>query len=58
MTYKINALTPYGWEEIDQASTFEEASFLIEQYQSAFSAVSVEPIICVSLSELPNYSKP
>jgi hypothetical protein len=53
MTYKINGLTPYGWEEIDQASTFEEASFLIEQYQSAFGAVSVEPIICVSLSELP-----
>jgi len=58
MTYKINALTPYGWEEIDQASTFEDASFLIEQYQSAFSAVSIEPIIPVYLSELSNYSKP
>jgi hypothetical protein len=57
MTYKIYALTSYGREEIDQASTFEEASFLIEQYQSAFSAVSVEPIVC-ALSELPSYSKP
>ena len=58
MTYKIYAITSYGREEIDEASTFEDASFLIEQYQSAFSAVSVEPIICVSLSELPSYSKP
>ena len=38
MTYKIYALTSYGREEIDEASTFEEASFLLEQYQSAFGA--------------------
>ena len=58
MTYKIYALTSYGREEIDQASTYAEASFLHEQYQSAFGAVSIEPIIPVYLSELSNYSKP
>lgn len=58
MTYKIYALTSYGREEIDEASTFEEASFLHEQYQSALGAVSIEPIIPVYLSELSNYSKP
>jgi hypothetical protein len=36
MTYKIYALSSYGREEIDQASTRDEASFLIEQYQMAY----------------------
>lgn len=46
MTYKIYALSPYGREEIDQALTYAEASFLIEQYQSAYG------------SEFSIYSKP
>ena len=58
MTYKIYALTSYGREEIDQASTYAEASFLHEQYQSAFRAVSIEPIIPVCLQEIASYSKP
>ena len=58
MTYKIYAITSYGREEIDEASTFEEASFLLEQYQSAFGAVSIEPIIPVCLQEIASYSKP
>jgi hypothetical protein len=42
MTYKIYALSSYGREEIDQASTYAEASFLIEQYQIAYgSAFSI-----------------
>ena len=42
MTYKIYALTSYGREEIDEASTFEEASFLHEQYRLAYgSAFSI-----------------
>ena len=58
MTYKIYAITPYGREEIDQALTYAGASFLIEQYQSAFGAVSIEPIIPVCLQEIASYSKP
>jgi hypothetical protein len=36
MTYKIYALSSYGREEIDQASTRAEAYFLIKQYQMAY----------------------
>lgn len=46
MTYKIYALSSYGREEIDQASTRDEASFLIEQYSIAYG------------SEFLIYSKP
>lgn len=46
MTYKIFALSRYGREEIDQAPTRTEASFLIEQYQMAYG------------SEFSIYSKP
>jgi hypothetical protein len=36
MTYKIFSFSPYGREEIDQASDKTEASFLVEQYRIAY----------------------
>jgi hypothetical protein len=46
MTHKIFASSRYGREEIDQASTHAEASFLVEQYRIAYG------------SEFLIYSKP
>lgn len=36
MNYKIFSISPYGREEIDQASDKTEASFLVEQYRIAY----------------------